>query len=167
MNTQTRTLTINLEPDLDADMAQFAALAKRGLATRQYQGEALSFATPGAFFGQLTTHRWNILTSLLDAGTVGVRELARRMGRDVKRVHEDAKALVAVGLLAKTARGALYCPYGRIDIDMALVPGSSVPRSLGKESDDDGADMLDDYADVPLTVAHARHVGHQGVALAY
>ena len=48
-----------------------------------------------------------MLTELQGAGGVGVRELARRLGRDVKRVHEDAAALVELGLVERTESGAL------------------------------------------------------------
>jgi len=114
-----RTLTISFEPDMDVTMAQFAERAKRGIATGQYQGEHFNFANPALFFGRLTAHRWDIVTCLLGQGAVGVRELARRLGRDAKRVNEDAKILVDLGLLEKTERGALCCPYERIHIDMA------------------------------------------------
>jgi len=143
MKTQTRTLTISIESDLDADMAQFAASAKRGVASGQYQGETLNFATPATFFRHLSAHRWNLLTCLLEAGTLGVRELARRVGRDVKRVHADAGELVRLGLLEKTAQGALHCPYGRIDIDMELVP-RTLPDTL----------TGDDAVDVDIPVVH-------------
>jgi len=150
-----RTLTISIEPDLDTEMAQFAERAKRGIETGQYQGEYLNFATPGTFFGHLSTHRWGILTCLLDAGTLGVRELARRMGRDVKRVHEDAQALVQLGLLEKNARGALHCPYSRIDIDMALVP-----RALMRDRD---APIVDSVVAQRMP-RHARHPASGAVA---
>jgi len=117
-----RTMTITVNADWKENLRRSGALAQKGIAAGQYQGEYLNFATPGTFFSHLTTHRWNILTCLLDSGIVGVRELARRLERDVKRVHVDANALVQLGLLEKTAQGALYCPYARIDIDMALVP---------------------------------------------
>ena len=48
-----------------------------------YQGETLNFETPGAFFGRLTERRWALVTALLGQGTLAVRELARRVGRDV------------------------------------------------------------------------------------
>jgi len=115
-----RTLTVHIEPDLDADMAQFADRAERGLATGQYQGEHLTFTSPASFFDHLTRNRWYMLMRLVGAGSIGVRELARQLGRDVRRVHEDAAALVALGLLEKTEHGALICPYARIHLDMTL-----------------------------------------------
>jgi len=124
-----RTLTVQIEPDLDADTEQFVQLAERGLASGQYQGDFLTFATPAVLFDQLTSNRWQMVDRLLGAGVVGVRELARRLGRDVRRVHEDAAVLVRLGLLEKTDTGALCCPYGRIHINMAL-PAPELARPL-------------------------------------
>jgi predicted transcriptional regulator len=92
-----------------------------GLAGGGYQGEVLNFETPGAFFGKLTTNRWTLIHTLqADGGEVGVRELARRIGRDVKRVHEDAAVLIELGLVERTEIGALRCPYSDIHVDMHL-----------------------------------------------
>lgn len=63
---------------------------------------------------------------MMGSGTVGVRELARRLGRDVKRVHEDAQILVKLGLLEKDQSGALLCPYNDIHVDMHVTPLQSV-----------------------------------------
>lgn len=53
-------------------------------------------------------------------GTVGVRELARRLGRDVKRVHEEAGELLALGLIERTEAGALCCPFSNIHVEMHM-----------------------------------------------
>ncbi|MEO8411316.1 MAG: DNA-binding protein [Propionivibrio sp.] len=96
-----------------------AAHAADGAAS--YQGEHLNFDTPAAFFSQLTEKRWMIVHTLQGAGTVGVRELARRVGRDVKRVHEDAAALVNLGLIERSEKGELVCPFSDIHVDMHLL----------------------------------------------
>lgn len=49
-----------------------------------------------------------------------MRELARRLGRDVKRVHEDASALVALGLVERGESRAFACPYVNIHVDIHL-----------------------------------------------
>jgi len=113
-----RTLNITFNPDWEQSLREAGVVAQRGIETGQYQGEYMNYAVPSMFFSRLTAHRWDIVTSLLGQGTVGVRELARRLGRDAKRVNEDAKILVDLGLLEKTERGALYCPYAHIHIDM-------------------------------------------------
>jgi len=117
-----RTLTIQIEADLDTEMAQFAERAKRGIESGQYQGEHLTFPSVALFFSRLTRNRWEMVNHLLGGAPVGVRELARQLRRDVRRVHEDAAVLVTLGLLEKTGTGALCCPYGRIHIDMTLLP---------------------------------------------
>jgi predicted transcriptional regulator len=49
-----------------------------------------------------------------------VRELARVVGRDVKRVHEDVVILAELGLLERTESGGVLCPYSSMHIDMYL-----------------------------------------------
>ena len=113
-----RTLTISIRADWKAAIHDVMARAETGLKQGTYMGETLNFETPGAFFSRLTANRWAMLSALQGAGNVGVRELARRLGRDVKRVHEDAAALVELGLVEKADNGALSCPYADIHVDM-------------------------------------------------
>lgn len=65
--------------------------AGRRARKRGYQGEVLNFESAGAFFGQLTERRWALLHALQGQGELAVRELARRVGRDMKRVHDDVQ----------------------------------------------------------------------------
>lgn len=112
-----RTLTITIAADWQSALRKAARAAFGAVG---YQGETLNFETPGAFFSQLTSRRWAMLEALLGAGEVPVRELARRLERDVKRVHEDAAALVELGLIERTERGSLQCPYADVHMDMHL-----------------------------------------------
>ena len=112
-----RTLTITVSADVESRMK---SLFKAATESKSYQGEFIDFATPALFFSKLSDKRWRLLHALQGAGEVGVRELARRVGRDVKRVHEDAAALIELGLLEKTERGALLCPFADIHVDMHL-----------------------------------------------
>lgn len=112
-----RRLTITLRSDWRAALRQ----AGKAASAADYQGEVLNFETPGAFFGRLTERRWAIVRALQqDGGTVGLRELARRLERDVKRVHEDATELAALGLIERTESGALRCPFVDIHVDMHI-----------------------------------------------
>ena len=115
-----RTLTITIDPDWKGLLRAVGHKTSTGIATGQPQGETLNFETPAAFFSHLNERRWLLLRDMLGQGTVGVRELARKVGRDVKGVHTDAKILVDIGVLEKDARGALRCPYDRIHIDMVM-----------------------------------------------
>ena len=49
-----------------------------------------------------------------------MRELARLVERDVKRVHEDVVILADLGLLERMASGGVLCPYSSMHIDMYL-----------------------------------------------
>lgn len=121
-----RTLTITTNADWKSALRAAGKRTAIGLETGEYQGETLNFETPGTFFSRLTERRWELLDVLLGSGTVGVRELARRLQRDVKRVHEDAAALVELGLIEKDERGALNCPFDNIHVDMVMVSDKRV-----------------------------------------
>lgn len=114
MNTK-RTLTIRLQADWRAALRQAGAKAK----ARSYRGEVLNFESPAAFFGKLTERRWELVRALQGQGPLAVRELARRVDRDVKRVHEDVGVLVELGLAERESQGVL-CPFATVHIDMEM-----------------------------------------------
>ena len=115
-----RTLTITLQADWKQTLRQ---TAREAFVAKRYRGETLNFDSPAAFFAHLTDRRWALVTAVQQAGgEIAVRELARRVERDVKRVHEDASALVDLGVLERTERGGLVCPYADIHVDMHLMP---------------------------------------------
>lgn len=111
-----RTLTITLQPNWKGALRALAQVAKADT----YQGEVLNFESPGQFFGQLTEKRWEIVHAAQGRGELSVRELARTVGRDVKRVHEDVVMLAGLGLLERTESGGVVCPYASMHIDMYL-----------------------------------------------
>ncbi len=111
-----RHLTITLQPDWKGALRAAAVAAKADA----YHGEVLNFETPGQFFGQLTQRRWDIVRAAQGKGPISVRELARFVGRDVKRVHEDVVTLAELGLLERTDSGGVVCPYASMHIDMYL-----------------------------------------------
>jgi predicted transcriptional regulator len=111
-----RYLTITLQPDWKSGLRAAARAAKADT----YQGEVLNFESPGHFFGQLTEKRWDIVRAAQGKGELAVRELARMVGRDVKRVHEDVTVLTQLGLVERTESGGVLCPYNSMHIDMYL-----------------------------------------------
>lgn len=111
-----RYLTITLQPDWKGALRALGQAAKAD----SYQGEVLNFESPGQFFGQLTEKRWEVVRAAQGGGEISVRELARTVGRDVKRVHEDVVILAALGLLERTESGGVLCPYSSMHIDMYL-----------------------------------------------
>lgn len=113
-----RTLTITLQPDWKAALRNAGRVAQANI----YQGEVLNFESAAAFFGRLTERRWQIVHALQAKGTdaVGLRELARRVERDVKRVSEDVQVLADLGLVERDEDGGVLCPFSEIHIDMHM-----------------------------------------------
>ena len=111
-----RTLMITMNADWRAALR---GAGKRATA-RTYQGEILNFESAGSFFGKLTERRWALVHALQGQGAMSVRELARRVARDVRRVHDDVAALTELGLVERTASGGVECPFEAVHIDMRL-----------------------------------------------
>jgi predicted transcriptional regulator len=111
-----RYLTITLHPDWKGALRAAATASQKDT----YQGEVLNFESPAQFFGQLSDKRWSIVRTMQGQGEVSLRKLARNLGRDVKRVHEDVGILVNLGLLERTEKGGVICPYASLHIDMYL-----------------------------------------------
>mgnify|MGYP000689815937 CR=1 FL=1 len=112
----TRTLKITVDPDWRAVLRDTARKSRES----KYRGERLNFESADLLLGKLTVLRWALVRELLGAGEVPIRELARRVGRDVKRVHDDIVILAELGLLERTDSGGVTCPYSSMHIDMYM-----------------------------------------------
>ena len=110
-----RTLTIRLTPDWKSGLRAAARKAQ----AKTYRGEELAFETPAMFFGKLTERRWELVRTLQGKGAMSIRELARRVERDVKRVHADVAVLTELGLFEREESG-IACPFARIHVDIEL-----------------------------------------------
>ncbi|MDX2225399.1 MAG: transcriptional regulator [Rhodospirillaceae bacterium] len=83
-------------------------------------GEFISFATVELLWKVLTAKRWEILQAMTGQGEMAVREIARRVDRDVKAVHGDVQALLVAGVLDRTASGRVIFPYDAVRVDFTL-----------------------------------------------
>lgn len=111
-----RYLTITLQPDWKGALRAAAQATKADT----YQGETLNFESPGHFFGQLTEKRWELVRAAQGKGEMSLRALARAVGRDVRRVHDDVTVLADLGLIERTDSSGVVCPYAALHIDMYL-----------------------------------------------
>lgn len=100
-----RKLTITMSADWRAALRG----AGQRAATRRYQGEVLNFESAGSFFGKLTERRWALVHALQGQGPMSVRELARQVARDVRRVHSDVEVLAQLGLVASAPTVVASC----------------------------------------------------------
>jgi len=80
----------------------------------------LSFASPELLWKVLTAKRWELLKALCGAGPVSIREVARRVHRDVKAVHGDVTALLDAGVLERVEGGAIVFPYEAVKVEFTL-----------------------------------------------
>jgi predicted transcriptional regulator len=86
-------------------------------------GSHISFPTIDLMWRVLAPKRWEILAAMAGQGPLAVREVARRVNRDVKAVHGDVKALQLVRIVHKTEDRKVEFPYDEIHIDVVIRPG--------------------------------------------
>jgi predicted transcriptional regulator len=84
------------------------------------QGSHISFASADLMWKTLAPPRWNIVEAMTGAGPMSIREVARRVGRDVKAVHGDVKKLLANGVLDRTEDGKVIFPYDAVHVDFVI-----------------------------------------------
>ena len=83
------------------------------------QGNRITFANVELLWKVLTTKRWEILHAMTGQGELPIREVARRVRRDVKAVHGDVTALLAAGVLERGTRGVVF-PYDAVHVEFTL-----------------------------------------------
>ena len=71
----------------------------------------IAFASVDLLHRVCAPKRLAVLRAMAGAGPLPVREVARRVGRDVKAVHRDMTALVKAGLLDRDEGGPMSFPY--------------------------------------------------------
>lgn len=86
----------------------------------QPQGAYIDFESEEQLWKTMTLKRWQVLKVMTGAGELTIREVARRVGRDVKAVHTDITALILCGLVDKTDTGKVLFPYDGIHVDFLL-----------------------------------------------
>jgi predicted transcriptional regulator len=84
------------------------------------QGAFISFATPELLWKVITPKRWEVLRAMTGAGPVAIREVARRVDRDVKSVHGDIQTLLKAGVLDRADDGRIVFPYDEVHVDFVL-----------------------------------------------
>jgi predicted transcriptional regulator len=110
--------TVVLEVKSLADtLTEVSKTMKSGRAEREAR---ISFATPELLWEVLTAKRWELLKTLCGAGPLSIREAARRVGRDVKAVHGDVKALLQAGVLRRADDGRIEFPYEAVKVEFML-----------------------------------------------
>jgi predicted transcriptional regulator len=100
----------------DAVLDDVAIACKAGKST----SPRISFETVESLWKTISPKKMEILQTMAGAGALGVREIARRVARDVRAVHRDLQALKMAGIVQKTADGKQVFPYDKIHVDFTL-----------------------------------------------
>lgn len=102
-------------------IASREAVNRRALAAfkGKAQGSYISFPSIDLLWQTLTKKRWEILHAMTGQGEMSIREVARRVSRDVKAVHGDIHALINAGVIEKAAEGVVF-PYDAVHVDFTL-----------------------------------------------
>lgn len=110
-----RTVTIEV-----ASLEQAGDRFIKAWKTGEPQGSFITFPSVEALLTMLTVNRVLLLKVMCGAGPMSIREAARRVERDVKRVHEDVQVLLNAGVLEKTEDGQIEFPYDDVHVDFRL-----------------------------------------------
>lgn len=84
------------------------------------QGAFISFASLELLWKVLTPKRWEIVRTMAGAGPLTIREVSRRVKRDVKSVHGDVQALLKAGVIDRADDGRIAFPYEQIHVDFVV-----------------------------------------------
>jgi predicted transcriptional regulator len=111
-----KTVTLEVK-SLKDSLQDFSRTWKSGKAEKTAR---ISFGSAELLWQVLTAKRWEILKAITGQGTLGIREIARRVERDVKAVHADVHALLDAGVLERSDDGGIVFPYEAIHVDFTL-----------------------------------------------
>ena len=105
---------------LSVAAAEDASRRARAAFDGKAQGAHISFASAELLWKVLTAKRWELLKAMTGEGGMTIREAARRVGRDVKAVHGDIRAMLDAGVLDRTDDGRVIFPYDAVHVDFTL-----------------------------------------------
>jgi predicted transcriptional regulator len=109
--------TVRLEVrSFDDVLGDVAKAWKTGEATKP----RISFDSVEDLWKALSPKKMDILKAMTGAGQLGIREVSRKVERDVSAVHRDLQALIVAGIVDRTDEGKVVFPYDEIHVDFTL-----------------------------------------------
>ena len=116
-----RILNVKVGEGIEANLGRAAnamIALKRGEKPKPYFG--IGFQDIGQLFAVFTPRRWDLLAALREAGPTTTADLARRVKRDYKNVHNDISKLIEWRAVEKDDQGRIFTPYAKIVVDVRL-----------------------------------------------
>ncbi|MBN7807101.1 HVO_A0114 family putative DNA-binding protein [Agrobacterium rosae] len=112
-------LTIRLSTINDMK-ARFAAAGKLALSGKAVEATpSIEFSSYDDLHRILAPLRLSIVRTLVGQGPLAIREVARRVGRDVQAVHRDVTTLINAGIIDKHENGIAF-PYDNIHFEFDM-----------------------------------------------
>lgn len=115
-------LTVRLSTAADAK-ARFVEAGNRALSADPVEvTPTLNFACYADMHRVLAPSRLAIVKTLAGQGGVSIREVARRVNRDVQAVHRDVTTLINAGVISRTSNGVEFpyaCLHFEFDVSTA------------------------------------------------
>lgn len=109
--------TVMLSVESIDSVAERAKQALHGKA----QGAHISFASLDLLWKILAPNRMAIVKVLTGSEPLALREIARRVSRDVKAVHSDVQMLLKAGVIDKNAAGKISFGFDAVHVDFMLL----------------------------------------------
>jgi predicted transcriptional regulator len=100
--------------------ARFVNAWRRAQDGQQVNERHLSFDSFTTLARVLTPKRLELLRHLHNTPAASINALAKAVGRDYRRVHDDVEALTAAGLIDRDDDVGLTAPYSAISTSIAL-----------------------------------------------
>ncbi|HSW68619.1 MAG TPA: HTH domain-containing protein [Gammaproteobacteria bacterium] len=106
---------------LEDSLANFKNVWERAEKGEKFSApiEILSFENSSTLMKTLSPKRLELLKILHVLGTVSIRLLAKELHRDYSNVHQDVKALHAIGVILES-EGKYYVPWETIVTEILL-----------------------------------------------
>jgi predicted transcriptional regulator len=82
----------------------------------------ISFASVEDLWKTISPKKMDILKVMTGAGEMGIREISRKVGRDVSAIHRDIQALILAGVVQRTDNGKVVFPYDVMHVDFTITP---------------------------------------------
>ena len=109
-------LTIRLSA-MDEMKSRFAAAGKLALSGKIVEATpSIEFSSYDDLHLILAPLRLSIVKALAGQGPLAIREVARRVGRDVQAVHRDITTLINAGIIDRHENGVEF-PYDQIHFE--------------------------------------------------
>ena len=112
---------VRVHVDRLEDMGKrFVSAWKRAAAGERVDEQHVTFFNLEALLETLSPKRLALLKAVRRSSHPSVAALARHLGRDYKRVHEDVDALVTAGLLVRDDQG-IHTEFDELNATLSLL----------------------------------------------